>query len=387
MKKGRVDLTLAIVVSLLLGAGMVMVFSSSSMFAVNKYGSLTHFFLKQMLWSALALILMIALSNFNYKTFKKYRLPTIGIILSFLLLMGLFAFGVKMNGARRWYSLGVGNFQPSEFAKLTVIVYFAYYLSSSKKNIRNLKTGVLPLVGILAGLMSLIAVQPDLSTALMLGVVAGALLLISRAKMSHLAILSVSLIPFITFGINRQGFRLRRLHEWLAGWENPLNAGYQIKQSLIGLGRGGMFGQSLGQSKQKFLFLPDSHTDFIFSIIGEELGFLGATLILIAFMIIFYRGLVIARRVPDPFGKFLAIGIVLNIVVYALINAAVVSMLVPATGLPMPFISYGGSNLLFLGASMGILLNISRQMTPAGANYVDYKQNRERYLKTVIAVD
>ncbi len=374
-------------VTFLLTAGMVMVFSSSSMIAVNKYGTLTHFFLKQMMWSAFALSLMILFSNINYKTLKKYKLPVAGIIISFVLLAGLFVFGAKMNGARRWYNLGVGSFQPSELAKLAVIVYFAYYLSSAKKNIRDLKMGLLPLLGILGGLMALIAVQPDLSTALMLGVVGGTLLLISRAKISHLAMLSLPLIPAVILGINRQSFRLRRLHEWLAGWENPLHAGYQIKQSLIGLGRGGMFGQSLGQSKQKFLFLPDSHTDFIFSIIGEEWGFLGTTLILIAFMIIFYRGLVIARRVPDPFGKFLAVGIVLNIVAYALINAAVVSMLVPATGLPMPFISYGGSNLLFLGAAMGILLNISRQMTPAGANYVDYKQNRERYLKTVIAAD
>ncbi len=387
MKKGRVDLTLVIVVTFLLAAGMVMVFSSSSMIAVNKYGSLTHFFLKQMMWSALALLLMILFSNINYKTLKKYKFPEAGIVISFLLLIGLFVLGVKMNGARRWYDLGVGSFQPSELTKLAVIVYFAFYLSSSKKNIRNMKSGLLPLLGILVGLMVLIAVQPDLSTALMLGVVGGTLLLISRAKLSHLALLSLPLIPAVILGINRQGFRLRRLYEWLAGWDNPLNAGYQIKQSLIGLGRGGMFGQNLGQSKQKFLFLPDSHTDFIFSIIGEEWGFIGTTLILIAFMIIFYRGLVIARRVPDPFGKFLAVGIVLNITVYALINAAVVSMLVPATGLPMPFISYGGSNLLFLGAAMGILLNISRQMTPAGANYGDFKQNRERYLKTVIAVD
>jgi len=330
---------------------------------------------------------MVVFSNINYKVLKQYKLPEAGIVISIVLLIGLFAFGVRMNGARRWYDLGVGSFQPSELAKLAIIIYFAYYLSSSKKNIRDLKSGLLPLLGILGILMVLIASQPDLSTALMLGVVGGTLLLISRAKISHLAMLSLLLIPALIFGINRQGFRLRRLNEWLAGWENPMNAGYQIKQSLIGLGRGGMFGQSLGQSKQKFLFLPDSHTDFIFSIIGEEWGFIGTTLVLIAFMVIFYRGLVIARRVPDPFGKFLAVGIVLNIVVYALINAAVVSMLIPATGLPMPFISYGGSNLLLLGAAMGILLSISRQMTPAGANYVDYKQNRERYLKTVIAVD
>jgi len=299
----------------------------------------------------------------------------------------LFAFGVKVNGARRWYSLGLMNFQPSELAKLALILHFAYYLSSSKKNIRNLKDGLLPLMAILFIVMLLIMMQPDLSTSLMVVMICGSILLVSQAKITHLAAFSLPVIPALILLLNRGGYQLNRLWEWLAGLSNPMNAGYQIKQSLIGLGRGGWFGVDLGHSKQKFFFLPDSHTDFIFSIIGEEFGFIGVSFILGVFMFILYRGLHIARRVPDTFGKFLAIGITLNIVLYALINAAVVSMLVPATGLPMPFISYGGSHLLFLGIATGILLNISRHTHPLSANYTDFRQQRVRLYNTVITVD
>jgi cell division protein FtsW len=168
-----------------------------------------------------------------------------------------------------------------------------------------------------------------------------------------------------------------------------MQSAYQIKQSLIGLGRGGIFGQGLGQSKQKFFFLPDSHTDFVFSILGEEFGFIGTSLVLILFLIIFYRGIRLAFRAPDAFGKFLAVGITVNVVLIAFVNASVVSMLLPATGLPMPFLSYGGSNLLFLGVSIGILLNISRQTEgrSSATNWTEFSQKREQLFQTVITAE
>ena len=386
MKNGKVDLPLTISVTFLLMVGMVMVFSASSMMANNKFGSMTYFFQKQMMWSAISLILMIVFSRIDYKTFKKHKLPILGIAVSIVLLAGLFMFGIKVNGARRWYDLGLMNFQPSELAKLALILHFAYYLSSTKKNIRDLKKGLLPLMAILAVIVALVMAQPDLSTSLMLVMICGFLLLVSRVKILHLASFSLALVPVMIIILKRGGYQLGRIREWIAGLENPLNAGYQIKQSLIGLGRGGLFGQDLGQSKQKFFFLPDSHTDFIFSIIGEEFGFIGTTIVLLVFMFILFRGLHIARRVSDSFGKFLSIGITLYIVLYALVNAAVVSMVVPATGLPMPFISYGGSHLLFLGIAVGILLNISRNTQPITANYTDFSQQRERLYNTVITV-
>jgi len=240
---------------------------------------------------------------------------------------------------------------------------------------------------VLATVMAFVMIQPDLSTSLMLSMLAGSMLLISPVKLKHLGGLLLSLVPVVMIVLSRSGYQMRRVTEWLAGLHNPLNAGYQIKQSLIGLGQGGWFGQGLAQSKQKFFFLPDSHTDFIFSILGEEVGFLGATIVLVLFLFILYRGLHIARKVSDPFGKFLAIGITLEVVLYAFINAGVVSMLFPATGLPMPFISYGGSHLLFLGISIGILLNISRHAQSVKTNWNSFENKREQLYKTILMVD
>ena len=227
--------------------------------------------------------------------------------------------------------------------------------------------------------------QPDLSTSLMIGVICVSLIYIGGAKIMHLGAMALLMIPVVIFMMS---YQLQRITSWWQALDDPLKAPYQVLQSLIGLGRGGLFGYGLGQSKQKFFFLPDSHTDFIFSILGEETGFIGTSLVLILFMFILARGLLIARNTPDNFGKFLAIGITLSIVLYAFVNAAVVSMLAPATGLPMPFISYGGSNIVFLGLSSGILLSISRgvQEAPA-ANWEEYKKNKKQLLTRVISAD
>ncbi len=386
-KRQRVDIKLALSIIFLMLWGMVMVFSASSMMANSRFGSLTFFFQRQLLWGFLSFVLMIAFSMIDYKKYRLNQLPLFGILVTILLLVGLFVLGVRVNGARRWYHLYILNFQPSELAKLTLILYFAYYLSSPERNIKDLKKGFLPLMAVLALVLLPVVLQPDLSTSLMLALIAGSMLLVSQAKLRHLAIPALLTIPGVLFLLNRPGYQLRRVTEWLAGLHNPVNAGYQIKQSLIGLGQGGWFGLGLAQSKQKFFFLPDSHTDFIFSILGEEFGFLGTTVVLIVFLFILYRGMYIARKAPDSFGKFLAIGITLDVVLYAYINAGVVSMLFPATGLPMPFISYGGSHLLFLGVAMGILLNISRHTQPAKANWEGYANNQERFRKTILTVD
>lgn len=384
MNKSRIDKPLTISVALMLITGMVMVFSASSMVADSRFGSLTFFLQKQMVWSALSIGLMILFSSIDYRKYKQHGLPTITMAAALVLLIGLYPLGLKINGARRWYDLGLMNFQVSELAKMALILYFAWYLSTPGKNIRDLKTGLLPLIAVLGLTVSLVVFQPDLSTALMLVMISGSMLLISRVRWLHLFGFGLALVPAVILFLNRGGYQMGRLNSWLAGLDNPENAGGQVFQSLIGLGRGGWFGHSIGQSKQKFFFLPDSHTDFIFSIIGEEFGFIGTTIVLLGFMFILYRGLYIARRVPDTFGKFLAIGITLNIVLYALVNAAVVSMLLPATGLPMPFISYGGSHLLFLGVATGILLNISKHTQSLKPNWQNFREQRERLYNTVI---
>ncbi|MEJ2053901.1 MAG: putative lipid II flippase FtsW [Calditrichaceae bacterium] len=386
--RGKVDYIIAAAVTVLLLIGLIMVFSASSMVANNNFGSLTYFFRKQVLWGAIAFIMMLIFSRVNYQRLKDHHKPGIFILISIVLLAGLFLFGVRINGATRWYHLWLFNFQPSEPARIALIIYFAYMLSNPKKNLSSFKEGLLPLTLVMVSVLLMIMLQPDLSTALMIGVICLSLLFVSRVKFVHIAALGLPLIPAIIY-LTVNGYQSQRIINWIEGWQNPLAANYQVRQSLIGLGRGGYFGQGLGQGKQKFLFLPDSHTDFIFSIIGEEFGYIGTTLILLLFLVILFRGLYVVRRTPDNFGKFLALGFTLNIVFYAMINAAVVSHLLPATGLPMPLISYGGSNLLFLGISIGMLLSISRRSSPMdmSANWNEIRQKREQLFSRVITID
>lgn len=209
------------------------------------------------------------------------------------------------------------------------------------------------------------------------GVILASMMFISRMKFKHILGILASLIPFVIYLLKTKGYQISRVKAWLKAWENPADAEYQIRQSLIGLGQGGFIGQGIGNSKQKFSFLPESHTDFIFSIVGEEFGFIGTSIILILFLLIFIRGIRIANQTANPFGKFLAVGLTLNIVIFAFINAAVVTMLVPVTGLSMPFLSYGGSNLIFMGLSVGILQSIVRQNNTVNQNWDNYPQKRE----------
>ncbi|HID39363.1 MAG TPA: putative lipid II flippase FtsW [Calditrichaeota bacterium] len=389
MGKNKVDYYLAGSVTVLFLIGLIMVFSASSIMANSNFGSLTYFFRKQILWGFLALVVMIIFSKINYRKLKKNKFPLILIVVAILMLAGLPIFGTTVKGATRWYHLGFFNFQPSELAKLALIIYFAFFLSTRQDRIRDFKTGLAPLLAILLITLILILIQPDLSTTLMMVLITGAMLLLSRARLRHIMGMLLPVFPFIIYVMTTNNYQTKRISDWLAAWDNPLKAAYQIKQSLIGLGRGGWFGHGLGDSKQKFFFLPDSHTDFIFSIIGEEFGYIGTTIILFLFLVVFFRGLRLASKAPDLFGRYLAIGITLNIVLFAFINAAVVSMLLPATGLPMPFISYGGSNLLFLGMSVGILLNISRQPSVTGSNehWMQFRDNPNPMLNRVLIND
>ncbi len=360
MKRPTVDYLLAILVTILLFSGMVMVFSASSMFAQFRYDSITYFFRKQVLWGFLSLFFMMVFSKIDYRWFNKNSRPLLLVSLSILLLAGLFIFGRNVNGATRWYNLKVMRFQPTELAKLSLIIYVSYFLAHRERQLHNVKKGLLP-VALISGLtVILILGQPDLSSSVMILMIVGTLLVLSPMPIKHLISVALPAIPVGVFVITRNPYQWQRVLGWWQALHNPAKAPYQLKQSLIGIGNGGLIGQGLGQSKQKFMFLPDSHTDFIFSILGEEWGFIGVAVILLIFLLIFYKGITIARRSPDKFSMYLATGITMNITLYAFINAGVVSALLPTTGLPMPFFSYGGSNLLFLSVSVGILLNISR---------------------------
>jgi cell division protein FtsW len=375
--KPSYDRVLAVSVLFLIIIGLLMVFSASSMVGNYKYGSMIFFFGKQITFVVLSLFVMGISTRFNYQKLSKNRWPLFLILFSIILLAGLFVFGYEVNNALRWYNFFGIRFQPSEFAKLALIIYTAHFLSSRNEKLGELVSGILPLLLVIASLFILIMFQPDLSSAMVTGVIIASMMFISRMKFKHILGILASLIPFVIYLLKTKGYQISRVKAWLKAWENPADAEYQIRQSLIGLGQGGFIGQGIGNSKQKFSFLPESHTDFIFSIVGEEFGFIGTSIILTLFLLIFIRGIRIANQTANPFGKFLAVGLTLNIVVFAFINVAVVTMLVPVTGLSMPFLSYGGSNLIFMGLSVGILQSIVRQNNTVDQNWDNYPQKRE----------
>jgi len=385
MPRGKVDIVVALTAIALIVFGEVMVLSASSMYAREVYHSLTHFFWKQMIWGLFSVIAIIVMSKFDYQKLKSAQFSMIVFAGSVILLIGVLFFGRSIKGAHRWYNLGLGSFQPSEVAKLAVIYYLAVKLSAKDFGQRSIKQGAVPIFIALGLVLLLIMLQPDLSTALLIAFISFCMLFVSRMKLSHLA---TGVIPIVPVGILYLGWKpyhMVRIHAWLASFGDPLSAGYQVKQSIIAIGRGGIWGNGMGESKQKLFFLPDSHTDFIFSIIGEEFGYIGVTIILILFIVILVHGLKIARKAPDGFGQFLALGVTLNITLYAFMNIAVVTGIVPATGLPLPFISYGGSHMIFMGVSLGILLNISRHVERSDASgMLDFNTRREQLNTTVI---
>jgi cell division protein FtsW len=390
MKSGKVDIWLGSSIIILMIIGLIMVFSASSMVAETRYGSMFYYFNKQLLWVIISVSLLIGVSKIDYVKLKRNDIPVILIGISILLLLLLFPFGKNINHSTRWFSIGgFFSFQPSEPAKLSLIIYFSYYLSTRGKKLEDFKQGLLPLIIVLAMVVGLIFLQPDLSTSLTIVLITGSMLFISRAKLKHLMAIALSVVPVVILMMTINPYQRGRFTHWIDSFGNPLGAGYQIRQSLIGLGQGGWFGAGIAQSKQKFAFTPELHTDFIFSIIGEEFGFIGASLVLSLFLVILIRGMRVAFKTRDSFGKFLAAGITLNIIFYAFINTSVASMLLPATGLPMPFISYGGSHLAFLGLSAGILLNISRTAGADDArnNWEEFKQNRQRAYQSMVSAD
>jgi len=348
-------------VTILLTFGMIMVFSASAAVANDNYGSHAYFFLKQVVWGFLCFVAIFIFSRFDYNILSNKGIPIIGILVAITLLIAVLIWGDVINNARRWFAFGFISFQPSELAKLAVIIYFADIFTRKHSQLHDWKKGLLPHLILFGMVLIPIFIEPDLSTTLMIILIIMTMAFLSNIRLKHVLAGLLLIIPAILLKVNLTNVQNSRIATWLENISNPLGSGYQIKQSLIALGQGGWFGTGLGTSIQKQHFLPESHTDFVFSIIGEEFGFLGTTIILILFLVILWRGIVIARNAKNPFGQFLAVGLTMSLVLYAFINAGVVTMLLPTTGIPLPFLSYGGSSLLFVGITVGILINISKQ--------------------------
>jgi len=380
------DGLLVAAVTILLTIGLIMVFSASAVVAEEKYGSLLYYSRKQILWGFLCILTIFIFSRVKYTNYTKKGLPLIGILVSFTLLAGLFVWGDVVNGARRWYNLGFASFQPSELSKIILIIYFADIFSRKGEILRNWKKGLLPHIIIYCMIILPILFQPDLGTVVMISMIISIMAFLSNIRFKHVLAGITFLVPAAFLKIQNSDYQISRVNSWLDNLTNPLGSGHQIKQSLIGLGNGGIFGSGIGTSKQKFFFLPDSHTDFVFSILGEEVGFIGTSIVLILFLVILWRGISISKRAPSAFAQFLAVGLTMHLVLYGFINVAVVTMLVPTTGLPMPFISYGGSSLIGVGLSVGILINISRNTHQPGleSKLEQFKEDRKLFYNNLV---
>ncbi|MFC1554774.1 putative lipid II flippase FtsW [candidate division KSB1 bacterium] len=358
-KKPTTDLLLLAAILTLVAVGIVMVFSASTFKAEKDYGDTYHILKKHLIRVAIGLVLMVILSRINYNYFRKFAKT--GLFLAAGLIMYMFfSNAVAVKGSVRWLELGGFSFQPSEFAKIAIVFYMADAIIRKQDKFDSLVEGFLPLLLILGSMCLLILIEPDFSSAVIIGFIVFIMFYLGKVRIRHLAGTIITIIPIMALAVSSSPYRMRRFTGFLDPSADTLGINYQINQSLISLGSGGFTGVGIGQSKEKLLYLPEPFTDFIFSILGEELGFLGAIFVMIMFFIILWRGLNISAKISDPYGSILAAGITLNIVVTAMINIGVVCGLLPTTGLPLPFISYGGSSLLFTLASCGVLLNIGR---------------------------
>ncbi len=342
--------------------GVVMVYSASAVMALRDNGSEFHYVIKQGIWTGLGFIAMLAAMQFDYNRLRDRRLVYGLLLLTVVLLIAVFAFP-SINGAQRWIKLKSFRLQPSELSKLSLVIFLAYFLEKRVGEEHSFWRTFAP-AGLVTGVLAiLIVAEPDLGTAMMLLVVFAVMLYTAGARLLHLGMMAMPALIGLVGLLIFVPFRLRRMIMFLDPWADPQGSGFQVVQSLIAVGSGGPNGLGFAQGKQKMLFLPFAHSDFIFAVVGEELGLLGTMTVVLIFGLFLWRGLRASLLAPDRFATLLSLGIVTGIVVQALFNISVVLSLVPTKGIPLPFISYGGSSLVPTLAAVGILLNISQHAT------------------------
>lgn len=344
----------------LMGLGLVMIFSSSAYTSIELRGDGYYFLKRQAFWAVLGLISMIFFANFDYWKLKKFA--RLALIINFVLLGLVFipGVGVELSGAARWIGIGGYTVQPSEFTKLALILFTAAFLSQRNIEVRNFWTGVLPPLIFMGASFLMILKQPDLGTAVAIAGTVVVILFAAGMDWKHIFLLGVTGLPLLGYLALAEDYRRRRFLAFLDPWQDRLDTGYHIIQSLYALGPGRLFGVGLGRSRQKFFYLPEPHSDFIFAMIGEELGFIGGVTVILLFFLLIWRGFKLALMAPDMFGSLLAAGIISMIAIQVVINIGVVTGSLPVTGINLPLISAGGSSLFFTLSSIGVLLNISK---------------------------
>ena len=354
------DMWLFGVAVVLLSAGVVMVYSASAIVAAERFHDPYFFLKKQLFWALLGSVAMLVAVRVDYRQLEKLVVPALIVAGVLLVLVLVPPFGQAINGTRRWIRFGVVSFQPAELAKLALVLYLAAFVARRPEQLGDLRRGLLPPLGLAGAFAALVFVQPDLGNCLTLIALTFGLLYLAGSPARYLGWTLAPALPLLAIAIYAAPYRLRRMTAFWDPWSDPRGGGFQIIQSWLAFGNGGLLGQGVGGSKQKLFYLPESHTDFIFAIVGEELGFVGATAFVALFAILIWRGLRIGLRTPEPFGAYLALGITLLIATQTLVNLGVVTGLLPTKGLPLPFVSFGGSALLMTMLSTGVLLNISQ---------------------------
>ena len=344
---------------LLVCASIVMVYSASAVVALQRFDQGNYFLNKQALWSILGVAVLAIAMRIDYRTYRNDAFIWGVIALVGLLLVGVL-FRAPINGTRRWFNLGGLGIQPSELAKIAAILFTALILERRMHRIDELQYSLLPILIVVGGMFGLILLEPDYGTAVSLLLIIGVMVFAAGLNYRYLVGTAIAATPVLYLLIASSPYRLRRLLAFMNPEADPLGDGFQVMQSLIAVGTGGVFGRGLMGGVQKLFFLPEPHTDFIYAVIGEELGLLGSTTVLLCFCVIAWRGVRIAMRTQDAFGSFIALGVTAMIAVQALLNISVVLGLLPTKGIPLPLVSSGGSSLLISLVGIGVLLNISQ---------------------------
>jgi cell division protein FtsW len=385
VKRGHLESNVLVLVTLALVAfGMVMVYSATSASAAIGGGNSVYYLKRQALFALLGLVALVAARHWNYRRLR-HLAPSL-LIISLVLLLFALVGGQSVNGARRWIQLGPATFQPSELAKLTLCLWAALYLARRPVP-RTLAELAKPIGLVAAVFCGLVLAEPDLGTVIAICVMIGAMLLVAGAPVRMLGVATAIVGAVVLFSIWLEPYRRTRIFSFIDPWHDAQGAGFQTVQAMIGLGSGGIFGVGLGQGVQKVFYLPEAHTDMIFAIIGEELGLVGVTLVIAAYAAFGWAGLRIALRSRDPFGKALAVGITTLVCGQAALNLAAVVGLAPLTGIPLPLVSYGGTSIVVVLASVGILLNIGRSDGVEVAAPVRDRSRRDSRARPAVARD
>lgn len=361
-----IDFPFLTIMFVMLAFGLIMVFSASAPSAFYNEGDKLYYIKRQLIWTVVGLGVMTGTMCISYKVIKRYA--SIMFIGALVLLGLVLAVGSSGGGAQRWLEIGPIRFQPSEFAKFALVFFFAKRMSERPRNqLQQFTRGLLPYLFILGLMVGIMILQDHLSGAIILFATGVIMLVAGGAKLSHLGLIALAGLAIMIPAAFLEEYRLKRLTAFLNPFADPTDTGYQIIQGLYAIASGGLFGLGLGQSRQKFLYIPEAHNDYIYAIICEELGFFGAIIVAALFVLLITRGIYIAMHAPDTFSALTVFGIISVVGLQYLINVGVVTATIPNTGMQLPFFSAGGSSLIFIMAAMGVVLNISRQIKPKGA--------------------